>query len=33
MKAFQLFKMLMDSVDKLFTPMELTDDVLNTILR
>ena len=29
-KAFQLFKMLMDSVDKLITPMELTDEVLNT---
>ena len=29
-KAFQLFKMLMDNVDKLITPMELTDEVLNT---
>ena len=29
-KAFQLLKMLMDSVDKLITPMELTDEVLNT---
>ena len=27
-KAFQLFKMLMDSVDKLITPMELTDEAL-----
>ena len=32
-KAFQLFKMLMNSVDKLIAPMELTDEVLNTILR
>ena len=30
MKAFQLFRMLMDNVDKLITPMELTDEVLNT---
>ena len=29
-KAFQLFEMLMDNVDKLLTPMELTDEVLNT---
>ena len=29
-KAFQLFEMLMDNVDKLITPMELTDEVLNT---
>ena len=29
-KAFQLFKMLMDNVDKLITPMELTDEVVNT---
>ena len=29
-KAFQLFKMLKDSVDKRITPMELTDEVLNT---
>ena len=29
-KAFQLFKMLMDNVDKLITPIELTDEVLNT---
>ena len=29
-KAFQLFKMLMDNVDKLITPMGLTDEVLNT---
>ena len=29
-KAFQLFKMLMDNVGKLITPMELTDEVLNT---
>ena len=28
--AFQLFKMLMDNVDKLIIPMELTDEVLNT---
>ena len=32
-KAFQLLKMLMGNVDKLITPMELTDEVLNTILR
>ena len=29
-KAFQLFTMLMDSVDELITPMELTGEVLNT---
>ena len=29
-KAFQFFNMLMDSVDKLITPMGLTDEVLNT---
>ena len=29
-KAFQFFKTLMDNVDKLITPMELTDEVLNT---
>ena len=29
-KAFQLFKMLMDSVDKLITPMGSTDEVLKT---
>ena len=29
-KAFQVFKMLMDNVDKLITPMGLTDEVLNT---
>ena len=28
--SFQLFKMVMDNVDKLITPMELTDEVLNT---
>ena len=28
--AFQLFKILMDSVDSLITPMELTDDIMNT---
>ena len=27
-KAFQLFKVLMDNVDKLITPMGLTDEVL-----
>ena len=27
--AFQLFKMLVDNVDKLITPMGLTDEVLN----
>ena len=32
-RAFQSFKVLMDNVDKLITPMELTDEVLNTILR
>ena len=30
--AFQVFKVLIDNVDKLITPMGLTDDVLNTIL-
>ena len=29
-KAFQVFKVLIDKVDKLITPMELTDEVLNT---
>ena len=29
-KAFQLLKILMGSVDKLITSMELTDEVLNT---
>ena len=29
-KAFQAFKMLIGKVDKLITPMELTDEVLNT---
>ena len=29
-KAFQLFNVLIDNVDKLTTPMELTDEVLNT---
>ena len=29
-KAFQVFKMLIDTGDKLITPMELTDEVLNT---
>ena len=29
-KAFQMFKIMMENVDKLITPMELTDDVLNT---
>ena len=29
-KAFQVFKVLIDNVDKLVTPMELTDEVLNT---
>ena len=29
-KAFQVFKMLIENVDKLITPMELTDEVLNT---
>ena len=29
-KAFQLFKILMGSVDKLIIPMELTDEVSNT---
>ena len=28
-KAFQVFKVLMDNVDKLITPMELSDEVLN----
>ena len=30
--SFQLLKMMMDNVDKLITPMELTDEVLNTIV-
>ena len=30
-EAFQIFKMLIDTGDKLITPMELTDVVLNTI--
>ena len=30
--SFQSFKILMDTVDSLITPMELTDEVLNTIL-
>ena len=30
LKSFQSFKMLVDNVDKLVTPMELTDEVLNT---
>ena len=29
-KAFQVFKVLIRSVDKLITPMELADEVLNT---
>ena len=29
-KAFQVFKVLVDNVDKLSTPMESTDEVLNT---
>ena len=29
-KAFQVFKILIDTVDKLIIPMELTDEVLNT---
>ena len=29
-KAFQVFKVLIDNVDKLITPLELTDEVLNT---
>ena len=29
-EAFQAFKLLVDTVDKLITPMELTDEVLNT---
>ena len=29
---FQLFKIFMDSVDSLITPMELTDGIMNTIL-
>ena len=29
-KAFQVLKMLIENVDKLITPMELTDEVLNT---
>ena len=28
--AFQLFKTLMDNVGSLVTPMELTDDIMNT---
>ena len=28
--AFQLFKILMDIVDPLIIPMELTDDIMNT---
>ena len=28
-KAFQVFKVLTDKVDKLITPMELTDEALN----
>ena len=28
-KAFQVFKVLVDNDDKLITPMELTDEVLN----
>ena len=32
-KSFQLFKMLIDNVDKFITTMELTDEVLNTQLR
>ena len=29
-KAFQVFKVLMENVDKLIIPMEMTDEVLNT---
>ena len=29
-QTFQVFKMLIDTVDKLLIPMELTDEVLNT---
>ena len=29
-KAFQVFKMLIENVDKRITPMKLTDEVLNT---
>ena len=29
-KAYQVFKMLIDTGDKLIIPMELTDEVLNT---
>ena len=29
-KAFHIFKILTDTVDKLIIPMELTDEVLNT---
>ena len=29
-KAFQVFKILNDNVDKLIIPMELTDEILNT---
>ena len=32
MKSSQIFKMLMDNVGKLITPMELADEVLNTQL-
>ena len=28
--AFQLFKILMDNVDRLITPMEMTDVIMNT---
>ena len=28
--AFQLFKILVDNVDSLIIPMELTDDTMNT---
>ena len=30
MTAYQLFKILMDIVDKLIVPMNLTDELLNT---
>ena len=30
--AFQLFEILMDNVDSLVTPMEMTDDIMNTQL-
>ena len=29
-KAFQAFKVLVENVDKLITPMEMTDEILNT---